>query len=150
MAEHARRHFVGFEPEISTFKAKVEAALIASGVGWWMWPIAEQPPVHIVQDDSVSAFMVCCPTDVLLPATGGYLASVPDNVMAEFEGGFASAARKLAAAAATGPVKPASEPKTAPERTALRTAALAVVSAVKVGLSKTVVAEAVIAEAEKV
>lgn len=132
MAEHARRHYAGYEPEITAFKTAMEAALAASGHGWWMLPAPGEPPSAIADNGTVSLFSVCAPADATLLPVPDFILQFPDGVMDRFEGALASGLRKLPGAIADAiPTKPATWPKGVAARNAARAVVLAAATRVK-------------------
>lgn len=140
MAEHARRHFAGYEPEITAFKSAMEAALAAGADGWWMLPEAGLPPATFVDSGTASIFTICAPTTATLPPAPDYVVQFGDGVMEHFEAALASAVRKVPGAIADAiPAKPATWPKGVAARNAARAVVLAAATRVKDALEARVV-----------
>lgn len=131
MATYERRHFAGYEPEISAYKATVEAAL-PSVSGFWLLPEAGAPPVSMTDTGTVSMFSVCVTAGTALPARPDYVLQFPDGVMERFEGALASAMAKMPAAIKTAiPAKPGAWPKGAAALNTARNAVLTVAAKVR-------------------
>lgn len=131
MATYERRHFAGYEPEITAYKATLEAALSSVG-GVWTLPGVGSPPSALTDTGTVSIFTVCVAQGTTLPARPDYVLEFPDGVMERFEGALASALAKFPTAIKTAiPTKPATWPKGAAALTAARNAVVAVATKVR-------------------